>query len=88
MLNAYPAILKGDRLVWTEKSPPDIENGGLTVYVLVIPAEEKDIARRRKVLAEALEALAESGAFSEITDPVAWQREIRRDRSLPGRDDG
>ncbi len=24
--------------------------------------------------------------FREIEDPVAWQREIRRDRPLPGRD--
>ena len=29
--------------------------------------------------------LARRKTFSGITDPVAWQREIRRDRSLPGR---
>lgn len=34
----------------------------------------------------ALEKLAELGTFSEIEDPVAWQREIRKDRPLPGRD--
>ena len=26
------------------------------------------------------------GASAEIEDPVAWQREIRKDRPLPGRD--
>jgi hypothetical protein len=26
------------------------------------------------------------GAFRTIKDPVAWQREIRKDRPLPGRD--
>ena len=34
----------------------------------------------------ALEKLAELGTFSEIEDPVAWQREIRKDRPLPGRE--
>jgi hypothetical protein len=33
----------------------------------------------------ALRKLRELGTFKEITDPVAWQREIRKDRPLPGR---
>ena len=37
-------------------------------------------------MAEALEKLAASDAFSEISDPSEWQREIRKDRPLPGRD--
>jgi hypothetical protein len=35
---------------------------------------------------EALERLAARNAFAEIEDPVAWQREIREDRPLPGRE--
>jgi len=34
----------------------------------------------------ALRKLRELGAFKEIADPVAWQRESRKDRPLPGRD--
>jgi hypothetical protein len=34
----------------------------------------------------ALERLAEMGAFDHIEDPGEWQREIREDRPLPGRD--
>ena len=34
----------------------------------------------------ALRQLREMGTFKKITDPVAWQREIRKDRPLPGRD--
>ena len=34
----------------------------------------------------ALQRLRELGMFKKIADPVAWQRGIRRDRSLPGRD--
>ncbi|MCX7014277.1 MAG: hypothetical protein NTW86_17285 [Candidatus Sumerlaeota bacterium] len=43
-------------------------------------------ARRRRVTA-ALDALRQSGAFAGISDPVAWQREIRQDRPLPGREE-
>ena len=38
-------------------------------------------------LARLMEAIAKRGtAFKDIEDPVAWQREIRKDRELPGRD--
>ncbi len=34
----------------------------------------------------ALEHLRQLNIFKDIADPVAWQREIRQDRPLPGRD--
>jgi hypothetical protein len=37
-------------------------------------------------MAEALENLAAADAFSEISDPPEWQREIRKDRAMPGRE--
>ena len=40
------------------------------------------LEQRRK----AFEALRKLDPFREIEDPVAWQREIRKDRPLPGRD--
>lgn len=33
-----------------------------------------------------LAVIARGGSGQSIPDPVAWQREIRVDRSLPGRD--
>lgn len=42
-----------------------------------------DMVRQRM---EALEQLSELNPFRTIADPVAWQREIRQDRPLPGRD--
>ena len=36
----------------------------------------------RKALSEALDAAVRSNAFADIKDPVAWQREVRKDRSL------
>ncbi len=50
---------------------------------LGLPAKLKhqDFSRIEQLVAK-LRAL---GAYPDITDPVAWQREIRSDRSLPGR---
>ncbi len=32
-----------------------------------------------------LQQLQEAGAYKAIKDPMEWQRDIRKDRSLPGR---
>ena len=40
------------------------------------------IERRKAALAE----IRRLNPFRDITDPVAWQRETREDRPLPGRD--
>ncbi len=37
-------------------------------------------------MAAILQRMADRNALSHITDPVAWQREIRKDRPLPGRE--
>ncbi|NVZ10025.1 DUF2281 domain-containing protein [Allochromatium humboldtianum] len=38
-------------------------------------------------VAQLMAKIAERGtAFREIDDPAAWQREIRKDRPLPGRE--
>ncbi|MEW5830092.1 MAG: DUF2281 domain-containing protein [Chloroflexota bacterium] len=47
-----------------------------------IPAESE----RKKHIKQALATLAKMGTFANITDPVEWQRQIRKDRPLPGRD--
>lgn len=41
---------------------------------------------RQEILRESLENLAKMKTFAGIEDPVEWQRDIRRDRSLPGRE--
>jgi len=43
-------------------------------------------AERGKRLKKALLKLAEMGTFAHIQDPVEWQRQVRKDRPLPGRD--
>ncbi|HEV7475298.1 MAG TPA: hypothetical protein VGN90_14690 [Pyrinomonadaceae bacterium] len=84
MRESYRAILKGHQLEWTDGVPSDLPS---EQPVEVIILDEPDLmADRRRRMAEALENLAASDAFSDISDPVKWQREIRKDRPLPGRD--
>ena len=83
-METYRAILRGNRLEWTDQGPVDV-NPEQPVEVTILD-EPDQTATRRKRMAEALEKLAATDAFSEISDPVEWQREIRKDRPLPGRD--
>jgi len=84
MLATYRAVLVGDRLVWREPPPPLIDDGaGVSVYVTFVEEAPAELEERRDHVRQLLEGLAASGVFSEIEDPVAWQREIRRDRALP-----
>jgi hypothetical protein len=83
-MQSYRAILKGDRLEWTDSEPTDL-NPEQPVQVTILD-DSDEIADRRRRMAEALESLAAVDAFSEISDSVEWQREIRKDRPLPGRD--
>lgn len=39
-----------------------------------------------QAMKQAIKNLQQIGAYRTIKDPVAWQREIRTDRPLPGRD--
>ncbi|HEY0025830.1 MAG TPA: hypothetical protein VGB24_23275 [Longimicrobium sp.] len=43
-------------------------------------------AARIKEAVDALRHLAEMGTFDHIEDPGEWQRQIREDRPLPGRE--
>lgn len=89
MLQTYEAILNGDRLEWSSGAPKS--GRPVRVHVTVVDelleesAEER--AARGRRMADALEKLAASGAFREIADPVAWQREIRKDKPLYGREE-
>lgn len=42
-------------------------------------------AQRGERIKDAFAQLAKMKTFSDITDPIAWQRNTREDRSLPGR---
>lgn len=84
MLQTYEGVLEGDRLRWAGEKAPSTDRP-LRVRVTILE-EEPPQEERGQQMAEALSKLAESGAFGEIDDPSEWQREIRQDRPLPGRD--
>ena len=84
MLRTYEGILEGDRIRWAGEDVPATDRP-LRVHITVLE-EETAKEKRGQQMADALSKLAESGAFSGIEDPSVWQRDIRRDRPLPGRD--
>ena len=85
MNRAYKAILHGDRVEWLDGAPE--AEGPLTVEINIIGESADELPdESSKPVSELFQILADMGAFAEIDDPVAWQREIRRDRPLPGRD--
>ena len=87
MSETYRAILRGDRLEWTDSEPTDLNREQpVEVTILDIP-DHPDATTQGQRMARALERLAATNAFSEIEDPVDWQREIRKDRPLPGREE-
>lgn len=45
-----------------------------------------DEEERGQRLSDAFRQLQAANPFKNLIDPVAWQREIRQDRPLPGRD--
>jgi hypothetical protein len=51
-----------------------------------VGVEHFTVHERRTKLREAMIFLQQSNAFKEIENPEKWQREIRADRHLPGRE--
>src|SRR5688572_30546474 len=101
MAKSYEAILTGRQLDWTAGEPradqplrvvvtvveggsTDSANGLPPDAVMHAPGVSKEERGRR--MRDALEKLAASGAFADVRDPVEWQRDLRRDRRLPGRE--
>lgn len=86
MQPSYRAVLRGDRVEWIDP-PPSLEGDTEVLITLLQPESEDERRARGRRAVAALQELARTGAFDEIEDPVAWQREIRRDRPLPGREE-
>jgi hypothetical protein len=88
MVRTYKALLRGNSLEWIGEAPEHSEDHPITVEVIVL--EERCLSEARSrghEMAAILEKLAESGAVSDITDPGAWQRDLRQDHPLPGREE-
>ena len=84
-MRTYTAFLRGDRLEWLGEAPESQTDAPLCVHVTIVePAVEAHA--RGPAMAALLEKLAARSTFAAIPDPVKWQRELRQDRALPGRE--
>jgi hypothetical protein len=84
-MRTYTALLRGDRLEWLEEAPESQTDVPLRVHVTIVePVTEAHT--RGPAMAALLEKLAARGTFAALSDPVKWQRELRQDRALPGRE--
>ena len=90
VLTTYKAILRGDHLEWRgDVRVPVSPNRAVAVYVTVLdepvtPATNSQDQGQR--MSAALAQLAQLNACADITDPVVWERQIRQERALPGRE--
>lgn len=64
--------------------PIEYDENTQFLLVRLTPISINDEARRKK-LAECFYQLAQSAAFSDVKDPVEWQKEVRQDKPLLGR---
>jgi len=89
MLTTYKAILKDNHLEWRGVTPEQLEpDKAVSVHVTILdePVSPSADTFRGRRMAAALEQLAAAHPLAGLADPAAWEREIRRDRALPGRD--
>ncbi len=88
MIATYKAHLLGNKLDWEETAPPD-STTTVSVLVTVLPstatAQNQHVPSGRK-LADILRRLANENSAPSISDPSAWQQEMRSERTLPGRE--
>jgi hypothetical protein len=79
MLITYKAILRGNQLEWTESVPEHLGKA-VAVHVTILDEPVAPKVSQGRRMAAALEQLAAMNALAEITDPVAWEREMRSGR--------
>jgi hypothetical protein len=88
MLPTYKATLKGNHLEWREEAPEGLPRDRELAVMVTILDESASPARpgRGSRMAAALEKLAKAGGVRDIDDPLRWERDLRREPPLPGRD--
>lgn len=83
MQRTYEGTLYGNQIVWSGEAPTSEQSLRVQVTVTDDTNSESDRGAR---MAAALDRLAQSGCFANIKDPSIWQRNVRSDRNLPGRE--
>ncbi|MFT3785190.1 MAG: hypothetical protein QM770_03370 [Tepidisphaeraceae bacterium] len=87
MKTTYEAILIGDKLEWIGERPETSGEARVRVeFETTEPAPTLPAGGDGAALARVLRDIRAQGGITSIEDPVAWQREQRVDRPLPGRE--
>lgn len=63
--------------------PAELQNGKVMVIATLTKVAESASATRA---VDYLRKIAARGGLESIAEPMRWEREIRRDRALPGRE--
>lgn len=86
MADKYKATIHGNTIEWEGEPPAELDSREqITVEVEVVNGPVKPHRPSSKRAISALRRIAERGGIDSIPDPVKWQRQIRKDRPLPGR---
>jgi hypothetical protein len=86
MLETYYGTLHNNNtLEWDREDSPDLA-GKESVQVMVTLLQQDAQEPSGEAMATAMRAIAAMPNRTIIEDPSAWQREIRQDRPLPGRE--
>ncbi len=89
MLRTFKATIKNNHVEWDKDIQGQINSESpIPVYITLLDeSEQNDIEYQGKCMILALNQLVNINACTDITDPANWEREIRRERQLPGRQD-
>ena len=86
MAQTFQALLTGDQLKWNPSRPAKLpQDKPIMVNVTVFDDPISELPSGAAMSA-ALEQLARLAPFANIDNPMEWQRALRSDRPLPGRD--
>jgi hypothetical protein len=89
MLETYQGILRNNQIEWSGEAPVDLPpDQGVRVHVTLLDkvTPAVPVGNQGERMAATLERLAASQTFADVADPAAWEREVRQDRALSGRD--
>ena len=89
MPGIYRATLYGNRLEWSEEEPQSLPpDRGVEVFVTIPgkPDSAQTARKRGAAMAAALEGLAAAGGPQSFGDAAKWERAVREERALPGRE--
>ena len=85
-MSSITAILEADANgVLHLALPEELRKSKLVVTATTQVASDSCERPTKQDALAALQKLRELGTFKQITDPIAWQREIRKDRPLGGK---